>query len=455
MAEGVKIGLEVHIYPRTVSKMYCSCSSDFLNAPPNSRICPVCSGQPGSKPMPPNRKCIEAGLMIAAALGMKAAGAPVRTLRKHYFYPDLPSNYQRTAEPMATGGSLHGFALREIHWEEDPGQYDMAKGRVDLNRSGVPLLELVTEPSMHRPQDARDALDDLLLLLQYLEIDRRELPFKVDTNVSVAGGQRVEVKNINSVNGVVRALEFEISRQSSLLEGGGRVEMETRHFDEIGERTVSMRYKETSEDYRYMADPDMLPVDLESVSAPWQENPFAILARMKDGGVREEDARVIISDRRLLAVYDSAAAVTGARFASVFVARDIVGELNFRKLPSGFIDGALIGRLLPLASAVQGGRLSNSNASELLRSAFDGDDIAPELAKMEGVFAGRDAISAVADEVIASEKEAVARYRKGSSGSLNFLVGLCMKKLGGKAKAGEIIAVLRSRLDGEGDQEMK
>ncbi len=442
-----KIGLEIHIYPRTECKMFCTCSSDFLHAEANTNICPVCTGQPGSKPMPPNMACVEAGLQIAATLSMDISAGPVSTLRKHYFYPDLPSNYQRTAEPLATGGKLQGFELREIHWEEDPGQYDMVKGVVDLNRSGVPLLELVTEPVLKNPSDAKAVLNDTLLLLQYLEIVREEAPFKVDTNISLEGGERVEVKNINSISGVVRALEFEFERQSDLLERGLPVEQETRHFDEIMMKTYPMRFKETAEDYRYMRDPDIIPLNVGEIAVRDLGNPFTILESMCASGAREEDARAIVSNRDLVFAYNRVASGSNPLFASHFVARDLRGELNFRKMPPSFIAGeGRMTQIAAIAAAWSSGRLSNQSSTSLLRSVFEGRDVSAELRTTEGVFADEASLDRIAAEIISSNPDVAERYRRGSTDVINYLVGLCMKKLEGRARAQDVIAALRRRL---------
>lgn len=447
MVKAQKIGLEIHIYPKTAGKMFCTCSADFLNSPPNSNICPICAGQPGSKPMGPNRSCIVAGVQIARQFSMKLSGKPVGTMRKHYFYPDLPSNYQRTAEPLATGGKIGEVALREIHWEEDPGQYDLTGGEVDLNRSGVPLLELVTEPAIRNGGEARSLLNDLLLLLQYLGISRDEAPFKVDTNISVDGGRRVEVKNINSVSGVLKALEFEYIRQCDLIDSGIEVEQETRGFDDIGGRTVPMRFKETSEDYRYMLDPDINPVDLGSIHVPSIANLFELLSSMKSEGIREADGRTILADSGLLRAYNMIAGKVPPAFASVFVSRDIKSELNFRKLPSSFLNAP--GRLEQLASIAtdhSAGRLSNQNATKLLRLLFDGSDISSVLSETSGNFAEPDELERVAESVISLHPDAAGKYRKGNAQVINYLVGLCMQELSGKARANEILEVLRRRL---------
>ncbi len=446
--EEVKIGLEVHIYPRTECKMFCRCSASFLESPPNTNICPICAGHPGAKPMPPNAQAVRAGIQLAAVFGMKAADKPVFTMRKHYFYPDLPSNYQRTSEPLAVGGAIGECGLREIHFEEDPGQYDLTKGTVDLNRSGVPLLELVTEPDMRSSREARALLSDLLLALEYLQLSRAEMPFKVDTNISIGGGNRVEVKNINSLSGVVKALDFEASRQTELCSAGKSVEQETRHFDAVNGSTLPLRYKETLEDYRYMPDPDIGPIRTDNVVYEQQENPFLILKRMTTEGISGPDARTIIADRHLLDAHSRIAAVCGPRFSSVFVAGDIRAELNYRKSDSSALD-SMMGGLLEIAAGRSSSRLSNLNATMLLRTLFDGGSIHPAIDELSGGWYGREAISDIASRTISEHPDAVEKYRKGNMEVLNYFVGLCMKEMRGKAKSADIISALRGILDAD------
>jgi len=440
------VGLEIHIYPFTRRKMYCYCSAELQDATPNSILCPICAGQPGAKPLAPNEECIRAGIRIARILGMHLAEKPVTTMRKHYFYPDLPSNYQRTSEPFATGGALGTVRFGEIHWEEDPGQYNAAKGLVDLNRSGIPLLELVTMPDIRSSKEARAFLQDLLMLLSFLGISREGAPIKVDTNISLDGGERVEVKNINSVTGVSEAIEYEYSRQSELLSRGKRVRRETRHFDEVTGETYSLRYKETLEDYRYMEDPDIAPVDISLISVPEDRNPFLHLREAVSSGVPEDEARTMLIDPPLFSLYEYLSQYTGKQFASRFVTRDVKGELNYRKLSSSWLNASFAEKVKPLAVEYAAGRLSNQNALLLLRSLFNGKDISHELKALAGNYAGINEIRETASRVLNANPGAVSRYLKGNKEVINFLVGSCMKELKGKAKAQDILAVMEELL---------
>ncbi|HWH07698.1 MAG TPA: Asp-tRNA(Asn)/Glu-tRNA(Gln) amidotransferase GatCAB subunit B, partial [Candidatus Thermoplasmatota archaeon] len=320
----VRIGLEVHAYLRTRAKLFCACSADALAAPrANANVCPVCTGQPGAKPLAPNRAAFAHAVRLARALGSTLRPV-VRVQRKHYFYPDLASNYQRTSEPVAEGGSLAGVRIRELHVEGDPGAFDPATGLVDDNRSGLPLVEIVTEPDFADPAHARRFLQELRLVLSYLDAWREEAGVKADCNVSVRGGERAEVKNVNSVRNVERALAHEVQRQLDARARGEPLPRETRHFDEATGRTARLRAKESEADYRHVPDPDLLPVDVAALAAslPTEEPPLARRARIaRAAGVPEEDASPLLEERALADAFDLAAPRASPQAAHAFLVR--------------------------------------------------------------------------------------------------------------------------------------
>ncbi|MEM3372585.1 MAG: Asp-tRNA(Asn)/Glu-tRNA(Gln) amidotransferase subunit GatB, partial [Candidatus Anstonellales archaeon] len=257
----VIIGLEIHLQLNTQSKLFCTCSTNYQKDP-NTNICEICTSQPGSKPMAINKKAIEYVIKLAKALNAQViTDRKIYIQRKHYFYPDLPSNYQRTSLPIAVNGMLDNIRIREIHLEEDPGRYDIRTGLVEYNRCGNPLIEIVTEPDFKSAEQTKRFLEKLAILLDYLEITRREEgSMRVDANISLKGSNRVEIKNINSFRGVITALNYEITRQNTLLKQNLKVERETRHFDEGQGITIGSRKKETVDDYRYIPDPDLVPI---------------------------------------------------------------------------------------------------------------------------------------------------------------------------------------------------
>lgn len=435
------IGLEVHVYLPTRSKLFCRCSADFLSSPaPNTQVCHVCTGQPGAKPLAPNAAAMEGGVRLARALAM-TLGRRTRFLRKHYFYPDLPSNYQRTSEPLATGGTLAGCALTEVHVEEDPGAYDPAAGTVDYDRAGAPLLELVTEPQLDSPAHARRFLAELRLALRYLGLSREEAGMKADCNVSVRGGARVEVKNVNSARNVERALAHEIERQSR--EGAVR---ETRHFDEDTGRTTPMRTKESEADYRFLPDPDLRPVDLDALqrALPPEESPFARRARIAQlASVTEEEASPLLDERGLADLYE--ANPTRTRFR--FLVRDLRAELEHRATTLA-ASGVPLNDLSALVAAREEERITPQVATRLLRHALDHRGLGNTLVEELGHAAADpgDALVAAARAAIAANPRAVADHRAGKQGAVNFLVGQAMRQLKGRADANALRSAVEDAL---------
>lgn len=434
-----KIGLEVHIYVATRSKLFCACPADFLAAPAaNTIICHVCTAQPGAKPLAPNREALVAAIRLARALGAELSPAS-HFLRKHYFYPDSPANYQRTSEPIATGGALAGCALTELHVEEDPGAYDLATGHIDYNRAGAPLIELVTEPELASPAHARRALQELRLVLGYLGIGRAEAGVKADCNVSIGGGARVEVKNVHGLRNVERALAHEIERQAK--EGAIR---ETRAFDETTGRTTPLRAKETDADYRYLEDPDLRPVDLAALAAaiPDEEAPLARRARIaRLAGVQDEEASPLLEERSLADLFEKSP--TRARYQ--FLVRDLRAELDYRAttlaaslVPATDVEALLLAR--------EQDAITPQVATRLLRHAFDhrglGDALALELA------AGQPAndLTATLRAVLDANPKAVADYHAGRPAAINYLVGQAMRHLKGRADANQLKAALETLL---------
>ena len=431
----------MHIYLRTRSKLFCACSSDFLASPaPNTQVCHVCTGQPGAKPLAPNAAAFEAAIRLARACGSDLA-ASTRFLRKHYFYPDSPANYQRTSEPVARGGALAGCRLTELHVEEDPGAYDISVGTVDYDRAGAPLVELVTEPELTSPAHARELLNELRLALDYLGIGRTEAGIKADCNVSVDGGARVEVKNVNSVRNVERALAYEVERQAR--EGAVR---ETRHFDEATGRTTPLRAKESEADYRYLEDPDLRPVDLAALARamPPEESPFARRARFAELASVEPAAVSPLLEERALADLFERTHPRGAKVALGFLVRDVRGELEFRKTTLAS-SGVPPDDLAALIAARQDERITPQVATRLLRHAFDHRGLGAALDGELAAATGDTAVDDAARAAIAANPRAVADYRAGKEAAVHYLLGQAMRTLRGRADADALrAAILRA-----------
>ncbi|MGQ0534669.1 MAG: Asp-tRNA(Asn)/Glu-tRNA(Gln) amidotransferase subunit GatB [Methanobacteriota archaeon] len=451
----MKCGLELHIYLATASKMYCRCGADFLRAAaPNTNVCPVCTAQPGAKPMAPNAEAVRKALWVARLTGSEVpVGTSVPTLRKHYFYPDLPNNYQRTMEPIAAGGRFEGVRITEMHIEEDPGAYELKKGLVDYNRCGVPLLEVVTEPDITTVDGAKRFLEAFRTGLLYLGLVRPDAVFKVDTNVS-CGSERVEVKNLNSVANVVSALEYEVRRQTAIVEKGGTVRRETRHFEEKFGETVALRTKETEEDYRFFPDPDLPPLDitealLRDAEGGIPEDPFRLRDRLVASFAADPAVvEAMLVDRPLVEAFQEVARTTDGRFALEFFARDLRGELHYRSRT--FAGTPLSARgLAELVAPITDGRLTRRVAVRILRDWIDGKELAPlHSAELASAVGGADVTRAAA-EAVSENPRAVADIAKGKGEAMNFLVGAVLKKLKGRARPDDARRAVEQALHGK------
>lgn len=459
------IGLEIHVQLNTSAKLFCECPTDYGHAEANTNICPICSGQPGGKPMSINKQAISHVLKIAKMLGTKPEiDKGIFVQRKHYFYPDLPSGYQRTSKPVAKDGKLNGIGIWEVHFEEDPGRYELKKGLVDYNRSGVPLVEIVTAPDMKSPDDAREFLGKLESYLRYFNvINETEVgTMRIDANISQEGSARVEIKNINSFSNVFDALSFEIKRQRTQIEQGVTIVQETRHFDENSGITVRMRKKETADDYRYVPDPDIAPIsfsaaDWDAAGKAVAELPDARAERIaREHKITLDDAKVLTIEREFADIYEQL--INERRFEHQKLANWMRGplkkQLNYRNLlfrNSGLAEKH-VGELYEMFST---GKVTDKAADSILIRMLDMDilvkaretgkyvelkDTPENIAKDLGLLRTTDsvAIKAACEQAIAENQKAVDDYKAGNAKSIFFLVGKVMQKTKGTADAKEI-----------------
>jgi aspartyl-tRNA(Asn)/glutamyl-tRNA(Gln) amidotransferase subunit B len=474
---GVIVGLEVHCQLNTKSKLFCSCSTDYRNDGPNTHVCPVCLGLPGTMPVV-NRRAIEFALRVAKALNCTVRGESEFS-RKNYFYPDLDKAYQITQydKPLAERGHIiveaddgteKDVRITRVHLEEDPGRLVHMGGAdrpryslVDYNRAGIPLIEIVTEPDLRSPKEARRFLNKLRATLEYLAVfdSEKEGSLRVDANISIQGSERVEVKNITSYKGVEKALTFEITRQKNLIRRGQAVERETRHFQEARGVTTSSRSKEQEHDYRYFPEPDLRPLRVrdwvEAIALP--ELPDARRQRfMEQYGCSLSHARTLTGDKRLADFYEAVAARADPVLAATWVADTLLGELNYRDMGIGNLPPASFAELVQLIKAEA---VTDKSGVEVLRAMLDavkeGRESDRPKAIVDRLNLGKTVISAFANEireVIAANAKAVEDYRTGRKEALNFLVGQVMKKTRGRADPGELNRLIREAL-GEAPQE--
>lgn len=450
---GVKIGLEIHVPLKTSQKLFCDCPTDYyMDVEPNESTCPVCTGMPGAKPYAVNGRAIESALMIARLLECEIKPQNIFVKRKHYDYPDLPSGYQRTSEPFGVEGKLGSVGLWEVHLEEDPGRYDLASGRVDYNRSGVPLVEIVTAPDMKSPEDVRGFLRELMNLLRYTEriVDVGGV-VRMDVNISLAGGAKVEIKNINSVKGAYKAIQYEIIRQKNMRKRGGVVTQETRGFNEKSLVTIPMRVKESAADYRYIPDPDIPPLLFtpEAIEKlPLPETPQSRRRRLIERfSIPENYAGILVADKDLADLFEEAAKKSDPQLAASWLCREVLRQLNYRgiELSESKLSAEIIAELLEL---VKSEKVTENTGKKILERVIDSGESPKAVVEKEGLgkVGSGDELSLAADKVIAENPGAVADYRSGKNGALNFLMGQVMKAMRGRADVASASKLLVEKL---------
>ncbi len=447
-------GLEIHVQLETDSKLFCDCPTNYQEAPANTNVCPVCLNQPGAKPYPTNEKAIENALMISLMLNCKIDKNFTYFMRKHYDYPDLPSGYQKTSVPIGYDGELNGVRIHEIHMEEDPGQYKPDKGIVDFNRSGIPLIEIVTEPDMHSPEEARNFLKELIRVLQYSGGARGEGTMRADVNVSINGGNRVEMKNINSIKGAYKALKFEVVRQKNLVKRGHEVQQETRAYLESQMITVGMRKKEDADDYRFIPDPDLPPMKItdEKINEILEVMPEAPHNKVKrfveEYGIDEESAKVLTSELDLAQVYEEVAKEVDPKFAAKWMRDELKRVLTYNKMD--FADsGILADDLIELFNMLLNKEITTKAGQRIVEQMPNNKQTPKQIAEELGLIGvvKDDEVQAAAKQAVEENPKAVEDYHNGEKASLNFLMGQVMRLTRGKADPRETVKILKELLE--------
>lgn len=468
------IGLEVHLQLSTNSKAFCGCSTKF-GQEPNSQTCPVCLGLPGSLPVL-NKKALEYAIKVALTLGCQVQEI-VKFDRKNYYYPDLPKNFQISQfdMPFAFRGKLDIKAddkiktinIRRVHLEEDAGKLIHDENQdfslVDYNRSGMPLLEIVSEPDMNSPQEAYEYLTELKLTLKYLEVsdcDMEKGSLRCDANISLREkgakvlGVKTELKNMNSFKAVKSALQFEIERQTDLLNNNQKIVQDTRLWDAEKGITVSMRSKEESHDYRYFPEPDLAPFvinkeEIEGIKKLLPESPKArILRFVKDFGLSDYDANLLIQDKAIADYFEKCLAIfPNAKRIANWINTQVAAELNSRKLE--IKDLKLSAQdLAELIKFVEEGKISNLQAKEVLSLMLETNKNAKEIIAEKGFVQVSDTkeLEIFCDDVIKQNAKSAEDFKNGKENALMFLVGQVMKKSHGKANPKIVGEILKRRL---------
>ena len=391
--------------------------------------------------------------MIALMLNCEIDQNMVYFMRKHYDYPDLSSGYQRTSVPIGINGELNGIRIHEIHIEEDPGQYKPDRGTVDFNRSGIPLIEIVTEPDIKSPEEARSFLKELIRVLQYSKGARGEGTMRADVNVSINGGNRVEMKNVNSIKGAYKALKFEVVRQKNLVKRGIEVKQETRAYLETQMITVSMRKKEDADDYRFIPDPDLPPMEIsdkqiEEILEIMPETPSNKAKRFQEEyKIDEETAKVLTSELDLAESYEEVAKKIDPKFAASWMRDELKRILTYNKinLTESEISPENITELLTL---LQDKKITTKAGQRIIEQMPNNKNNPEKIAEELGLIGvvEEDAVLAAAKQAIEENPQAVEDYHNGQKNSINFLVGQVMRLTRGKADPGETVKIIKELL---------
>jgi len=472
------IGLEVHAQLKTDSKIFCGCPTRF-GAPANTNVCPVCLGMPGVLPVL-NARAVEFSTRAALATRCRVNQRSVFA-RKNYFYPDLPKGYQISMYelPLAEHGSVpietedggsRDIGLVRIHMEEDAGKLvhegmpdSDSRSYVDFNRSGVPLIEIVSEPQIRSAEEAHAYLTRLRSILVYLEVcdgNMEEGSLRCDANVSVKPrgaaklGTRVEIKNLNSFRNVMHALEYEIARQTEAIGRGEKIVQETRLFDADRGVTEPMRSKEEAMDYRYFPEPDLPPLLLDpgwidAIGRALPELPHDRRARLiREHGLPHQDASFLTLERPLADYYETVARLSGnARAAANWVSSELMGRLNAAKLG---IDRAPVPpeSLAALIRLIDDGTISGKIAKTVFDEMFAGGGEPADIIRSRGLtqISDTSSIEAAVDGVLAGNPSQVELYRKGKTATFGWFVGQVMKATGGKANPALVNELLKKKL---------
>jgi len=451
--DDVIIGLEVHVQLTTESKLFCGCATRYQDSEPNTHTCPICLGLPGTLPVT-NEKAVLYADKVAASLNCEVQRT--QFYRKNYYYPDLPKGFQISQYDFPLGingylnvdtdGAERKIRLRRVHMEEDPGRL-IYKGTIeraqysliDYNRCGVPLLEIVTEPDIRTPKEARRFLNKLRNILEYLDVfdGNLEGSLRVDANISIAGGQRAEVKNISSYKGVEKALLFEISRQKNLLRRGIKIPQETRHFDEARGVTISLRSKEQEHDYRYFPEPDLVEVDPLALVDEFPQKGEVELPDAKrkrfitQYGISDYLAKVLTGSKSLADYFEGVASAVDPLLASTWVADVLQGELNYRGLN---VDAFKLDYMVEIINNISDGTITEKAAVEIIRTILDKGGTPCEIIEQRELRKiDMDEVRGAIKQTISENPKAVEDFRHGKIEALNFLVGQVMKKTRGRA----------------------
>ncbi len=449
-----KIGLEIHGYLLTKQKLFCHCKSEhgLKYSKPNNNICPICTGQPGAKPLLPNRTALNNSIKIALILGCKI-NETLTWQRKHYDWPDLPKGYQNTisgahAIPNGENGKFLGIDITEVHLEEDPAAWNPKTGEIDYNRSGSPLIEIVTEPQFTNSKQVIQWLKELIFALSYIKTIDKTSGLKADVNISIKGGERVEIKNVNSLKNIQKAIEYELNRQQKDLP---KIQ-ETRRYDEEKELTTRMRLKQQAQDYQFISDPDLPIINIkkkriEKLKSSLPETPKTKLEKLiKKHKIEERYAKILTKKIDIVEFFEKVIEKANSKLATRWVIVELLNILNYNKKELEDVD-IKPEHFIELLNLIEKKELTELKAQEILRQ-FIPKSFSPEqYAKKHSVISGEQEIEKLAIKIIKENKKAVDDYKSGKTWAINFLVGQIMKLTDKRADFNVARKILKDKLD--------
>jgi aspartyl-tRNA(Asn)/glutamyl-tRNA(Gln) amidotransferase subunit B len=438
----IKIGLEIHGYIDTKEKLFCNCNAihGAKLTKPNTNICPVCTGQPGAKPMATNKEALNKAIQIALILGCKINKNPAWQ-RKHYSWPDLPKGYQNTlsgphAIPTGENGEFRGIKIRECHLEEDPAAWNPKTGEIDYNRSGIPLIEIVTEPDFKDSTQVSLWLKDLMETLSHIKSIDKKLGIKSDVNVSIkeSGFSRIEIKNVNSIKNIKNVIDIEISRQQK----EHPKEQETRRYDPEKGKTSKMRSKENAEEYRFISDPDLPTINLTekritNVKTKTPETPFEKLEKIiKKHKIQKSSAEILTKNIDVIDLFENTIKKINKNLSVRWITEELFSVLNYNKKELEDLD-LNQEHFIELLKLIEENKISELKAKEILRS-WKEKSFSPlkEIGKHKQI-SNKGEMDKIIKEIIQKNKQAVDDYRSGKKWAINFLIGKVMEKTNKRA----------------------
>lgn len=453
----VKIGLEIHGYLDTKEKLFCLCKTDFLKEKPNSLICPICTGQPGSKPMLPNKEAIKKLIQIALILNCRINyEKELFWQRKHYNWADLPKGFQNTisganCSPCAENGEYEKIRIKECHLEEDPAQWNPENGGINYNRSGLPLIEIVTEPDFKSSEEVVSWLSNLIHSLSYVKALRKNAGIKADVNISTYG-ERVEIKNINSLEKIKKAIDYEIERQIENYKNGIIQKRETLAYDESKGKTIKMREKEGQEDYRFIPEPDLPPIkitkeEIEKIKNSLPEMPSQKMEKLiKKFNIDEKNAKILTKNLALVDFFEELSKHLNVKEYISWITIELLRVLNYNKanLDDENVD-IRPEHLAELLKLVDKKEITVLKAKQIMNEFFPKSFSVKEKMKEEIKKLSEEETKKLVEKVLKENEKVFEEYKKGKKESLNFLIGQVMNLSGRRAD----FNLIRKIIEGE------